>query len=343
MSEQTNECASACKFSHAHALRGIFSSYVTNRTALWRSGCPFGERKEETFTRFSSYDVGKLVEVKDDKLIVDGIPETIRSWSEAKPADCKGYIASIEYTDQFRSTVKLVGGGEFVNPTFNEELLLKMPLKTRRDLNIWNEEFQRLERIPTFEGELYKGGCTVEDLQSWLDSPTLKAVVTSHHQCFVHPKVVTLPLGIDWAVTRILLKMLSSRDEVCSSTRIQWLMINFSEWGHRKQIAEKILSKFPHLSNMYGKGQNGRKIPQSQGGTSESQFHYFTQMRCSRFVLCPPGLGWDSYRLWESLSLGAIPIVEDSPGWTRVINDLPVLIVRSFEDVTPQLLETEYE
>ena len=66
-------------------------------------------------------------------------------------------------------------------------------------------------------------------------------------------------------------------------------------------------------------------------------------MRCSRFVLCPSGLGWDSYRLWESLSLGAIPIVEDSPGWIRVLDELPVLIVKSFEDVTPQLLETEYE
>ena len=92
--------------------------------------------------------------------------------------------------------------------------------------------------------------------------------------------------------------------------------------------------------NMYGRRKDGTK---DKDGALNTQFQYYTQMRCSRFVLCPSGLGWDTYRLWEALSLGAIPIVEDSPGWIRVLDDLPVVIVQTFEDVTPQLLENEYE
>lgn len=37
---------------------------------------------------------------------------------------------------------------------------------------------------------------------------------------------------------------------------------------------------------------------------------HYLQAAQSRFVLCPSGLGFDTYRLWETLLLGAIPIVE---------------------------------
>ena len=239
---------------HACAHSGLFSSYVTNRTALWRTGCPFGE------------------------------------------AD----VPSKAAYDQ------VAAGGR---------------------------------KASTFDGDLQQGGCTKEGLRSWLDSPALKAVVTAHHTCFDHPKVMSIPLGISPPISRVLLRLLlQDRNETCKSTGIAWLMINFSEWAHRKQIGEVVLRNFPHLSNMYGKDPTGKS-----GEAFSTQFYYFTQMRCSRFVLCPSGLGWDTYRLWESLSLGAIPIVEDSPGWIRVLDDLPVLIVKNFAEVTPQLLEREYE
>ena len=73
------------------------------------------------------------------------------------------------------------------------------------------------------------------------------------------------------------------------------------------------------------------------------QFDFFSQIRCSRFVLCPSGQGWDTYRIWEALILGAIPIVEFSPGWIRVLDDLPALIVKDFTELTPMLLLKEYE
>ena len=66
-------------------------------------------------------------------------------------------------------------------------------------------------------------------------------------------------------------------------------------------------------------------------------------IRTSKFVLCPSGLSMDSYRLWEAIMLGSIPVVESNPpGLDRAYSNLPVLVVRNFSDVTPEFLEKAY-
>lgn len=62
----------------------------------------------------------------------------------------------------------------------------------------------------------------------------------------------------------------------------------------------------------------------------------------SRFALCPSGLGMDTYRLWQTLLLGTIPVVESNPGFDRTYSRLPVLVVRNYTDLTPQLLRRAY-
>lgn len=59
-------------------------------------------------------------------------------------------------------------------------------------------------------------------------------------------------------------------------------------------------------------------------------------------VLCN-GSGYDSYRLWETLLLGSIPIVESNAGFDRTYSMLPVLVVKHFSQVTPLLLNTAYD
>lgn len=43
------------------------------------------------------------------------------------------------------------------------------------------------------------------------------------------------------------------------------------------------------------------------------EFTYRRIMSDSKFVLCPRGTGSDSFRIYEALELGAIPIIEDGP------------------------------
>lgn len=89
------------------------------------------------------------------------------------------------------------------------------------------------------------------------------------------------------------------------------------------------------VSNTY------RAKPDQQEPLPYISSHYY-EVATSKFVLCPSGLGFDSYRLWETLLLGSIPIVESNHGFDRTYSRLPVLVVHNYSAVTPDLLEQVY-
>lgn len=55
------------------------------------------------------------------------------------------------------------------------------------------------------------------------------------------------------------------------------------------------------------------------------------------FVLSPFGNGMDCHRTWESICLGSVPIVK-APNFKKLFEDLPVLIVNNWTDITEELL-----
>jgi len=60
------------------------------------------------------------------------------------------------------------------------------------------------------------------------------------------------------------------------------------------------------------------------------------------FVACPHGNGLDCHRQWEALCLGCIPVVKRS-SIDSIYEGLPVLIVDSWSDITPELLRSTVE
>jgi hypothetical protein len=56
------------------------------------------------------------------------------------------------------------------------------------------------------------------------------------------------------------------------------------------------------------------------------------------FVLSPTGVGLDCHRTWEALCLGCIPIV-NAPNFAKLFEDLPVLMVTDWSEVTDELLQ----
>ena len=59
-------------------------------------------------------------------------------------------------------------------------------------------------------------------------------------------------------------------------------------------------------------------------------------------VLQLPGLGYDCFRLWETLLSGSMPVMERGTGLDRSLYKLPVLLVDDFADVTPELVRQAY-
>lgn len=62
----------------------------------------------------------------------------------------------------------------------------------------------------------------------------------------------------------------------------------------------------------------------------------------SKFVFSPRGIGQDCFRTWEALYLGCIPIVK-STALNPLYQDLPVLVVDDWRQVTQEFLAREYE
>ena len=174
--------------------------------------------------------------------------------------------------------------------------------------------------------------------QSILDSPFIvKWFVTN---CmFSHPKIVHLPYGLDYHT-------LAEQD--------------IYPWGKKaspnQQETELLeivrLSKHftqrrrPIYSNFHFNYQRGDRQEAMDGIPSELIYYEPGQLTRGAsfrnqsefiFIASPWGNGPDCIRTWEGLILGCIPIVKRSP-MCSVYDDLPVLIVDKWSDVTEQLL-----
>jgi hypothetical protein len=145
-------------------------------------------------------------------------------------------------------------------------------------------------------------------------------------QFFDHPKVFSIPLGP------------VNKDEIANilrttpnmTNRTNLLFISNSDSETRLPITKRIISNFHGtVTNRYNDGVT----------------NYYELLQMSKYILCPSGLGWDTYRTGEALVLGAIPILETfyrKDGMYRAYDNLPVLWVDHYDNVTPELLEDEY-
>lgn len=72
------------------------------------------------------------------------------------------------------------------------------------------------------------------------------------------------------------------------------------------------------------------------------QLEFYKRLSLSRFTLSPHGRGIDCYRTYEALLLGTFPIVKTS-SLDPIYENLPVLILREWEDLNLELLKKTYE
>lgn len=64
---------------------------------------------------------------------------------------------------------------------------------------------------------------------------------------------------------------------------------------------------------------------------------YLRNLFSHRFVLCPPGNGEDTHRMWEALYCGAIPVVRESSA-LRGFRELPCVSLPDLRECTEQVL-----
>jgi NAD+ synthase len=67
---------------------------------------------------------------------------------------------------------------------------------------------------------------------------------------------------------------------------------------------------------------------------------YLMELKKHKFVLCCDGnaIGCDCYRVWETLYMRRVPVVENTEYFRNLFNGLPVLFVDNFFSITEELL-----
>ncbi|KKP36082.1 MAG: hypothetical protein UR26_C0001G0126 [candidate division TM6 bacterium GW2011_GWF2_32_72] len=102
----------------------------------------------------------------------------------------------------------------------------------------------------------------------------------------------------------------------------------------------KVFNMFRYKNYCY----NAYPIPHPENLKNEDRknyLEYIMDIKESKFVLSPRGLGLDTHRMWETIMLGSYPIVKTSC-LDFMIQDLPVIIVQNWDEVTEEFLEKKY-
>ena len=132
------------------------------------------------------------------------------------------------------------------------------------------------------------------------------------------PNIVYLPLGRDFRSSDLF-------DQVKPEYKKKYLCYcNFSLNTHeiRQNVFDSLKPKdfidFEHMG----------KFKQY----SIERIDFYKKVSLSKFVICPRGKGIDTYRLWDCLYLGAIPIVVKEAVFHETMEDLPILFLDSYHD-----------
>jgi len=159
-----------------------------------------------------------------------------------------------------------------------------------------------------------------------------------------HPKIIQLPIGLDYHTI--------SNNPYCNwklqnegSSPLEQENILLDIKSSMKPFYErnpKIFANFSiHNDKFHQRKKAFEEIPED---LMDIQMEFqprtliWDKISETAFVLSPFGMGMDCHRTWEALILGSIPILCDCP-FTQMFHDLPVLIVKKWSDINAKLLE----
>jgi hypothetical protein len=145
-------------------------------------------------------------------------------------------------------------------------------------------------------------------------------------------KLSVLPLGLANSYCGITLKApLIAAHSRPFAGRSRWLYINFRA-ATNPAAREPVLHHFRSL-------RDADWVTVRQAGLGFEGL--LDEMTLHRFMLCPPGNGIDTHRLWEALYSRTIPVALAHPSM-NAFRDLPILFVEDFRELTRDFLAAEY-
>lgn len=167
-----------------------------------------------------------------------------------------------------------------------------------------------------------------------LGDPNLLMLLSNQHYNISHPKVLSYPLGMTDPKVSFEAGHRVLRRNIKKETMKHVLFSAGSDWGPRPLIRQCVERLLGSDVESYGK-KTGEKNP-------FTPMKFKMKIASSISVLAMSGFGFDTYRLWETLSLGSMPVVEHGFGFERTLWKLPVLFVDDYADLTADIIRSAY-
>jgi hypothetical protein len=179
--------------------------------------------------------------------------------------------------------------------------------------------FRLIEGYPErkFKLALGKGDYVIESSFAELIPKNLLWILANNVNV-KHEKIRYLPMGRDFRN----MEFLSHSSPTTLKTTLCYC--NFSRNTHpiREDIYSALKSKdfieFEHMGNFLE--------------YSMPRDNFLKRLASAKFSICPRGNAIDTFRLWDSLYVGTIPIVIKEAVFHEMIDDLPILFLKDIAD-----------
>lgn len=142
--------------------------------------------------------------------------------------------------------------------------------------------------------------------------------VWANNVCIGDPQFSYLPMGRDFRSKHLFPDMMPT------TTKTLLCYCNFSTSTHliRQQLYDQIKKmdfiEFDHMGGFMN--------------YTLSREQFFEKLAASKFSICPRGNAYDTFRMWDSLYVGTIPIVVREAHFHEGLLDLPILFLDSYQD-----------
>lgn len=159
--------------------------------------------------------------------------------------------------------------------------------------------------------------------------PTCISKWYSPNITYNHPDLIPIPLGLanDYSTKNLTSKYFFP-DKIINE-KINKIYINFVKNTNEKKRSELM---------EYFKNKNYVTFDNPNLDLNS----YKEKLQSHKFVLCPPGNGLDTHRMWETLYVNSVPVVEKSISSTQY-SGLPIIFYENVEEINIDSLNEKYK
>jgi hypothetical protein len=144
--------------------------------------------------------------------------------------------------------------------------------------------------------------------------------------CVEDPRLESIPIGLENSQWFPELKKIQKLETIINlqknSINLVYANFNISTNVEERSKAYEVCNSLTHVTKHFGK--NG-----------EDYDNYLKNLKHHDFIICPPGNGEDTHRLWETLYIGSIPIVKKTIN-TSYYKNLPICYINDWQQIADQ-------